>query len=248
MKSAVSTVFLLLCVITLLTSCQRVRGGDQTQEAIQIVHLGEAIDNLMNEIRDLQDENRILRDELQRLREGNSTSSSSESAPAQTQPLPPAPAPARMYLESDIFGHGIGSEGHGGTISSVTLRTHPVDGSFTIRNGGTYHRGLSMRGGTASQRRAWIIYDISGMGFSRLSGFFGYVGGTTSANDVASLLVTCEETGRYVGSATATERGGEVNVDISIPSDVSRVLISIQRNGTSAHSNIHIGFGNAFFE
>ena len=60
MMRSICGILLLMCTVLLLASCTRqgVEVGDMTQEAIQIIHLGEALDSLMDRITTLEEENR----------------------------------------------------------------------------------------------------------------------------------------------------------------------------------------------
>ncbi|MCL2386825.1 MAG: copper amine oxidase N-terminal domain-containing protein [Defluviitaleaceae bacterium] len=173
------------------------------------------------------------------------------------------PQPARFYLGSDVFatsqiweepertGAFRDSQASGG------FTTHPVDGSFVMNNV-TYHRGMALgltglTGGSVTAY-ATAIYDT--LGFTRLSGTFGFHMLNGSGTSHGTLIVTCADSGRFLGGADVsrtTGTGGHTDVPVLVDidvTDVQRVQIRLQVrcsivNGTHSAG---VGFGDAFFQ
>ncbi|MCL2388194.1 MAG: copper amine oxidase N-terminal domain-containing protein [Defluviitaleaceae bacterium] len=175
-----------------------------------------------------------------------------------------APPPvARFFLESDVFATSLNFEepprGHGGIgvggfapQSSAVFTQHPASGSF-VMNDITYHRGLSLEltglaGAWAGSTTAYATSTYDTLGFTRLSGVFGFnmlglLGGGTAQG---TLVVTCADTGRFLGGADVSHYSNtQEHVDIDI-SGVQRVQLRFQIN-TNRTSAVGVGFGDAYF-
>ena len=146
--------------------------------------------------------------------------------------IPGAALGPGVYLESDILG----------TISVLrdnrpTIDSHPASGAFTMRDQvhgtRTFHRGLAASGTTLTDM--FVTYDISGRGFTRLTGYVGRVMQIGNAHTVTILA-----DGRFIGGF---ENGGGNDVSIfevyiEIPPGTN--TIEIRFGG-------HAGFGDAAF-
>jgi hypothetical protein len=160
--------------------------------------------------------------------------------------LPPTntPMPAVAFLESDIFALSSDVSNQG------TWRGFPQNGSFIIGNV-TYHTGVTVttRSGLSNNtigEAVTLVYDISGRGYTKLTGVLGYTSISRNNNE-ASITVTCADSGRFIGGVGLIRNENPKNVDIDIPSNVSRISIRIYTQTSMQSFQAQVGFGNAAF-
>jgi hypothetical protein len=139
----------------------------------------------------------------------------------------------QAFLEEDIF-----------SASRSSMSRHPLNGTFSM-DGVTYFSGLT--GNTAvagiSSASGWAEYNISGQGFTRLSGVFGQAG-----RDRGRVILTVTGDGALLGSVTLNAGdSAKQNVNIAIPPGVQRIRITLQAIPTASGTIVAAGFGNAYF-
>jgi hypothetical protein len=130
-------------------------------------------------------------------------------------------------------------------------------------NNVNYFRGLTVNQqatpiGPASASIA-LIYDISGKGWTRLSGMFGFSQVRPPAgavNEEGTITVTCAISGRFLGGYTINNpAGGRTDAPVRIDIDITgveeiRILLQVSggRGATLDTGHFAVGFGDAFFE
>ena len=120
------------------------------------------------------------------------------------------------------------------------LAERPGDtgGSFTL-SGTTYFRGLLSQG---TRRTQTAVYNVSGLGVTQLTGYFGTINDNWSRPDnYARLSINVD--GRHAGSYDMRYGGMPVRVNTPIPYGAQSVTIMIERS----HGNNHYGLGDATF-
>ena len=189
MTRSLSVILLLLCSVVLLTSCsgQDVSVGDMTQEAIQIVNLGEAIDNLMDRINAQDEEIRRLQEENRRLQDGYTSNPSIESTSPTTpvNPTPPSELITVPTSVSDLFFDG-------GTVrvSGNVNATHSVginsanQGGMTHNDAVVFSSTTSGSGGTRTTFNQFASFNLR----RNYDVFIGYVGRTDGTIPVPSTI------------------------------------------------------------
>ncbi|MCL1787874.1 MAG: copper amine oxidase N-terminal domain-containing protein [Defluviitaleaceae bacterium] len=192
------------------------------------------------------------------------TVSEPTSADEDTPAAPPAPAdedtpiapptpvvtlPAtltRYYLEQDIVSISHNDE----------WVTHSQSNPLVV-DSATYYQGVSIaqrptvglteRAGASS---ASAVFDISGQGFTRLSGTFLYVGGRGgNTGNTASITIEDANTGAVLWTIELDDDSLEdaITVDVQIPSDVEQVLIRLD-SYSRGRNNIRFALVDVFFE
>ena len=126
-----------------------------------------------------------------------------------------------IYLETDIF-----------STARTSMRRHPLDGDFTM-GGLVYSSGIS----NSSHSDGTATFNITGQGFTRLSGVYGRIVG----NDIGRLVITAGD-GSFIAGFTLAPGILTMPINVAIPPGVSVIVIRLQ-NG----SNSRFGFGNAYF-
>jgi len=189
------------------------------------------------------------------------TSPTPATAPAPQPEPPPAPSPVqRAYLETDIFRVSASVHIHNYTQNAAEWRTFPDSGMFTIYRT-DYLRGMVLVAADNPylpddiNANASIVYDIGSMGFTRLSGTFSF-SYLSNRNERGILTVSCADSGRVLGSYTATnpfdsDTSAPIEVDVDI-SGIERVRIMMELSGDRVEDVagfvIGVGFGDAAFE
>ena len=146
------------------------------------------------------------------------------------------------YLESDIFASG--TTGAGVSRWTSASRTPFAMGGQTYRRG-VYFNALVGILGSSTVRGT---YDISGQGFTRLTGMLGLFNVQSSSGTglVGTLRVTCTDTNSFIGETMVNQGDAPKEVNIDIPADVQRVTIWLNVN-VALFSSSSFGFGDAYF-
>jgi len=136
-------------------------------------------------------------------------------------------AAGNVYLEVDIM-----------ATSNNYLNTYPANGLLVMADT-TYYSGLANRIDTAAgYQDAVATYDITGRGYTRLSGVFGRISGI--GNGV--LTVTAQD-GAVLGVYSLQPEDRPSTISVNIPAGVSQVNLRFSRD-----AGVVLALANAFFE